>query len=309
MKLPETMRTELLKPVKERAWRLPAIANFILGGAGAGLYILDSLRLLFSAESAPVMHSGPIGLASAVMVGLGFFAVSLESGRPWRAMYLLSNLRGSWMSVEILSGALFMAAAMLDYVFSLPALRVAAVCAALELIISHGFILYRARAMTAWNVPAIPFLFFSSALVLGGGVLLALGGLQPSLNDDNFLRVVLVCLIADIVVWGLYVRLPRDSHFRKATAYLRRPFAMFSVTGLGHLLPLILLAWLALTSAEPDDAGIRHLVVALTGFCMLAGGVAQKIVVILGANFNRGVMMGEARVPPLICERSHPGKS
>jgi DMSO reductase anchor subunit len=301
------MHAELLKPRKERAWGWPAVANFVLGGSGAGLYLIVSFTLFAGSESFSGLLPGPVDLLPAALVGLGFLAVSLESGRPWRGTYLLSNLRGSWMSIEILSGAIFIAAAALDHFFSLPALKVAAACAALELVISHGFIFYRARAMTAWNVPIIPSLFFSSAVVLGGGVFLVVSGLQRSMVDAGVFKVVLVCVTADAIAWGLYIWLPRTIHFRKATAYLRRPFPLFAVMGLGHLLPLILLTWLAATSGESADDGIRPLVIALAGFCMFAGGVAQKIVVVLGANFLRGVTMG-ARGDNLIREKSHIGK-
>ena len=301
------MHAELLKPRKERAWGWPAVANFVLGGSGAGLYLIVSFTLFAGPESFSRLLPGPVSLLPAALVGLGFFAVSLESGRPWRGTYLLSNLRNSWMSIEILSGAIFIAAAALDHFFSLPVLKVAAACAALELVISHGFIIYRARAMSAWNVPIIPFLFLSSGLVLGGGVLFTISSLQRSMIHAGVISAVLVCLIADFTAWGLYIWLPRNMHFRKATAYLRRPLPLFSVMGLGHLLPLILLTWLAATAGESADDGIRHLGIALAGFCMLAGGAAQKIVVLLGANFLRGVTMG-ARGDNLLREKSHIGK-
>jgi hypothetical protein len=157
-------------------------------------------------------------------------------------------------------------------------------------------------------VPVIPFLFFSSALVLGGGVLLGVSGLRQQMMPDVVLRVVLACLVADFAAWGLYIRLPRDIHIRKTTAYLRRPFPLFAVMGLGHLLPLILLTWLLVTAGESRGEGVAHGVAAATGFCMLAGGAAQKIVLILGANLLRGVTMGGPRGINLIREESHLGK-
>ncbi|NJD56942.1 MAG: hypothetical protein FIA94_11130 [Nitrospirae bacterium] len=268
-----------MKAEKGRAWGMPAAANFILGGAGAGLYLLISVRQLMGAGL-----SGTEGLLPAALVGLGFLSVSLESGRPWRGMYLLSNLRNSWMSIEVLSGSIFIAAVALDQFVPSPVLRATAACAAFELVMSHGFILYRARAMSAWNVAAIPFLFLSSGLVLGGGALFLLSGLQRSTLDTGILTVILVCLLADMTAWVLYVWYPRGKAFRSATAFLRRPLSLFVVTGLGHLVPLALLIWLAATAGGSADTGIRHLGISLTGFCMLAGGAAQKMELILGAS-------------------------
>lgn len=289
------MHTEFLKPRKERAWGWPAVANFVLGGTGAGLYLVVSFTLFAGPESSSRLLPGPVGLLPAALVGLGFFAVSLESGRPWRGMYLLSNLRNSWMSIEILSGAIFIAAAALDHFFSSPALRVAAACAALELIISHGFILFRARGMSAWNVPIIPFLFLSSGLVLGGGVLFTISGLQRSMIDADVINAVRICLIADFTAWGLYIWLPRDMHFRKATVSLRKPLPLFIVMALGQILPLIILTGLMIAAGESGGEGARYGVVAATGLAMLIGGAGQKTILLLGANLFRGITMGGPR--------------
>jgi DMSO reductase anchor subunit len=228
------------------------------------------------------------------MVGLGFLAVSFESGRPWRGMYLLGNLRGSWMSIEILSGAIFIAAAALDHFFSSPALKVAAACAALELVISHGFILYRARAMSAWNVPLIPLLFLSSALAAGGGLLLIMGALLHVI-DGSGLIIVLTCLITDMIVWAVYVAGSRDIQFRKATDILRRSPFLVLVMGLGHLLPLSMLAALMLITDVSDGTGIRGNIVLLSGLCIIAGGVIQKIGIIKGVDYLRPILLGREK--------------
>jgi len=141
----------------------------------------------------------------------------------------------------------------------------------------------------------MPFQFLTSGLVLGGGVLFMLCGLQRSALDTGILTVILVCLLADIAVWMLYVWLPRGAAFRSATAFLRRPISLASVMGLGHLLPACLLIALILTGGVHLNAEVSHLIIALAGLCMLAGGAAQKIVLILGANLFRSITMGEPR--------------
>jgi hypothetical protein len=65
--------------------------------------------------------------------------------------------------------------------------------------------------------------------------------------------------------------------------------------GLGHLLPACLLIALILTGGVHLNAEVSHLIIALAGLCMLAGGAAQKIVLILGANLFRSITMGEPR--------------
>ena len=161
------MSVELVRLKKERVWRWPAVANFLLGGTGAGFYLLSSVHQLWQAGS----HPGAAGIVSPLLVSLGFLSLTLEAGRPLRGVYLLSNLRNSWMSIEVLSGGLFVFSALADRLLPGFILHAVAACAAMGLIVSHGFIFYRSRAMTAWNLPVMPLIFFSSALVLGGGLL------------------------------------------------------------------------------------------------------------------------------------------
>ena len=46
--------------------------------------------------------------------------------------------------------------------------------AAVVFVISQAYIIYRARGVTAWNVPIIPFVFTTSSFVTGGGILLSM---------------------------------------------------------------------------------------------------------------------------------------
>ena len=283
------MHMELLQPRKERAWGWPAVANFIFAGSGAGFYLLFSFLMFIDADAPSGVIAGAAGLLSPALVLLGFLAVSLEAGKPLRGRYMLYNLGSSWMSTEILAGSLFIFSAIIGRFFPATILQVTAACAALGLIISHGFILYRARAMTAWNVRAIPLLFISSALALGGGILFIMSGLlQARLGRISFTSV-LICLLVDMIAWASYVWGSQDIPVRKATDFLRRPLTLSFVTGLGHLVPSCLLIALMITLGASESSWIRRLLVTLTGCCILAGGAIQKIVIILGANFMRGI--------------------
>jgi DMSO reductase anchor subunit len=230
-----------------------------------------------------------------VLVCLGFLALTLEAGRPLKGVYLLSNLRSSWISVEVLTGSLFISTAMLDWFSPSPILHIAAFFAALGLIVSHGFIFYRSRAITAWNVPIIPMLFLTSAFVLGGGLLLVLSALQQTIVQQSTFIVVVVCLIADMLAWAMYVLRSRDANFKKTTGFMRRPVSLFLVIGLGHLFPFVTVAGLMMFMGAPSATALSVILIALTGLCMIAGGVSQKIAIILGANFLRGMVMGQSK--------------
>ena len=282
------MSVGLIRPKKERVWGWPAVANFLLGGTGAGFYLLSTVHQLWHTGPQP----GAAGMVSPLLVSLGFLSLTLEAGRPLRGVYLLSNLRNSWMSVEVLAGGLFIFAAFADWLFPRTVLHVTAACASMGLIVSHGFIFYRSRAMTAWNLPVIPLLFLSSALVLGGGLLF----MGSALSDDTLAYytqvIVLACLVADAAVWAGYLLGSHEKNFVKATGLLRRPLAVFLVSGVGHLLPLVMVTVLMMTTDAAAETAVRPFTMALAGLCMLIGGVSQKVILVLGANYLRGMEMG-----------------
>jgi len=277
-----------MEPKKQRVWGLPAVANFILGGAGAGLYLLSSLRLLTRAGS------GPEGPLAAALVSLGFLALTHEAGRPLRGIYLLSNLRSSWISIELFAGVLFMSAAILDWLFPLTVMRLLAVCGALLFIMSQGFVVYRARAITAWNVPMIPLLFLLSALAMGGGLLLLLSAIGHMPLEKGILTVLLIVLISDMAAWVLYLKRSHNTNFRKATEFLRRPLPGFLVIGVGAVFPLLMLIGLMVAGLS-GGSGVQIILSAMTGLAILAGGVSQKIGIMLGAGYLREMLMGLSR--------------
>jgi len=285
--------TELMQPKRQSVWGFPAVANFILGGTGAGFYLLFSVYEL-QAGPLPGPQSGGAEILSPLLVCLGFLALTLEVGRPFRGVYLLSNLRRSWVSIEVLAGALFISFSIFNWLSPSPILHISASCAAIVFAVSQGFIVYRARAINAWNVPVIPFLFFSSALVMGGGLLLIVGGLQRSMIEGYAFMTIMISLMANIAAWGLYVWVPWDIQFLKITIFLRRPLSIFFVMGLGQILPFVMMG-LTMLAEESMSAVAGYSVAVMAGLFILAGGASQKAVLIFGANSLRGVRMGVAR--------------
>ena len=146
---------------RQEAWHWPAVINFTLGGAGAGLYIVASI----------VGNPTHRGLA-AMLVVAGFAVVALEAGRPLRAHHLWRNLRQSWMSREVLAAMIFISVSLLDSYRPSAVLATVSAASATALLLCHGFILYRARALPAWNVPIMPVLFITSGLAAGAGAAL-----------------------------------------------------------------------------------------------------------------------------------------
>jgi len=84
-------------PWVQRHWDLRAAANFVAGGAGAGLVVVSVL------SGARGMPAAVALLAGSALVGVGLLAVWLEIGRPLRALNVFLNPRTSWMSREAIA--------------------------------------------------------------------------------------------------------------------------------------------------------------------------------------------------------------
>jgi len=286
------MKTELIRTKRERAWGWPAVINFTLGGAGAGLYLLSFVYDLLQTSPNTEALRNASNILSPILISIGFFAVSLESGQPSRSIYILSNLKSSWISIELMAGILFIITALADLFFHSAVLHMTATASALGIILSQGFVIFHSRAITAWNLPIMPFLFFTSALAMGGGMLVFISFFLRSIAEVSVFRIMTACLIADITAWALYIAAPRDIQFKNATAFLRRPLSIFLVSGLGQLIPLMMLFWLMMSTGKSHSPGLVQIITAFTGLCIIAGGVCQKVLVILRANFLRDIVMG-----------------
>jgi phenylacetyl-CoA:acceptor oxidoreductase subunit 2 len=281
---------ELIRPTKQEVWGWPGVVNFILGGMAAGFYLLSSLVTILQSGTLGVSQPMGFKLWAPVLTSLGFLALTIEAGWPLRGRYLFRHLRRSWMSRETLAAAIFVPAAVLDWLFPHPALWVLAAAAAMGLMISHGFIVYRVRAVTAWNVPPMPLLFLTSGFATGGGLVLlaALGKLTLGVGTAVLGR---VCVVLNLAVWLLYLRWSRDAAFREATEALRRPSSLIFTVGIGHLLPVLLLLLLLVAPGVGVRVELEHVVAALAGLAMIAGGMSQKAGIILKAGYLRGIML------------------
>ncbi|MBC7249104.1 MAG: dimethyl sulfoxide reductase anchor subunit [Anaerolineae bacterium] len=275
---------ELIRPAKQKVWGWPGVANFALGGAGAGSYLLAELAAALLQGGGDPARLMVFRLVGPILVGLGFLVLAVETDHPLRGRYLLRHLHRSWMSRESLAGLIFTLTAFLSWLFPHQVLEGMAAVAALGLLISHGFILYRAVAVAAWNVPLMPALFVTSGLAMGGGLLLLITSNGP---DFGLAAMVLASVVSDLAAWFLYLYGPRSASFRQATSGLRRPAMLFFTVGVGHLLPATLLT-LSLTGLWGKE---RYLGNMVAGFCALAGGVGQKTGITLKAGYLRSIRM------------------
>lgn len=283
---------EFIKSSRQNTWGWPAIANFILGGTGAGLY-LNLYGIRFSGfECPPGFDSGILFCLSPLMMGLGFLAVALEAGRPWRARFSVLKVRRSWMSREALAAAGFWVAMILAYLEGHAFWWHFAAVAGLAFAMSQGFMVYRARGIPAWNHPAIPCLFITSAFATGAGLMLAiLGARSTPLAHQLPIIVALSAGVFEALLWVLYVWGSKDPEFRRATASLRSRGAMIFHLGLLRILPIGILAVVGFQNhrlAGPHPIGLAA---ATAGWLALSAGATQKVAIIRQSGFFRPITL------------------
>ncbi|RMF90417.1 MAG: hypothetical protein D6736_06770 [Nitrospinota bacterium] len=273
---------ELVPPMQQQVWGWPAVLNFVWGGMGTGVYLLGLLMTVLG-----MGQPAGLKLLAPVLVSLGFLAVTMEAGRPLRAPHLLRHLGRSWMSREALAGLLFLPLAFLDWLFPSPVFQVPAAIAAAGLMLSQGYILYRARAVTAWNVPLMPLLFVTMSLTAGIGLMLMLTPLWG--GGSRLVLWGVIGVVLNLVLWLSYLYRSADTPFQKAIGALRQPHHLFLTVGVGYLLPLLLfLAW-GVSSSLNIGVTLQPLIVVIAGLAILVGGLWQKQGIIRQAGYLRGV--------------------
>jgi DMSO reductase anchor subunit len=280
----EARPVTLLPARPQRLWGWPAVVNFSAGGLGAGLYVVSALAA--GAEGTPGLRVAAwLGPA---LVAVGFAAVAVEAGRPWRGPRVLVRLGSSWMSRELALGGLFGGLALAEFVWPSAGQRLLALLAALGFAAAQGLILRRARAVAAWAVGIMPLLFLVSALLSGAALsaLVAVGlGLPPS---RALLGGLMTLLVVGAVAWLAYLGWSDDPAFAQAVQPLRTGRGATLLVGVGYLAPFglvaLALAWPALAAGAA----------ALAATLVLAGQVRTKSALILEAGLLRPVTLPQA---------------
>ncbi len=273
----------MLVDQKQNVWQLPAVLNLTLGGMGAGLYLL-TLVLNFPQNATwtqSLAQTAIIKLLGPVLVGIGLLALTVEAGHPLNSIYLLTNLRNSWMSREALAAGIFILAAGLDWLFPNPILRGVAALAGLVFIISQGMMVWRASGVFTWDVAIVPWFFLTCGLTTGGGLLLIVCTFFNWAAIAALPILVMLIAIANAVVWIVYLSTPSEE-FRHDIAAVRQVSHITLTLGIGHLLPIVLII-LALTMQLPQ-------VEPMAGLMLIFGGVMQKFAFALQARTMRSVI-------------------
>jgi DMSO reductase anchor subunit len=275
-----------IPPQPQRLWGRPVVANFALGGLGAGLYVAAAVAAVFG---------GPGYLWTAAWVGpalvlAGFLAVATEAGRPLRGPRGLLRVRSSWMSRELWLGALLTLLAATEFVAPGPAPRAVAALVAVALAFAQGAVLRSARAVTAWAVPLMPLLFVSSALASGAALLVGLAAVEGR-APARLAGGTLALLTCHLMVWWVFITWSREDAFVRAMRPLREGGPALLIVGLGYLGPTLALA---LAVALP----VLAVPLALLGAAgVVTGHVYMKAALVLRAGLLRPVTLAVRRTP------------
>lgn len=272
--LPGNGTLELVPPRQQTVWRWPAVVNFLFGGMAAGFF-LSSLIVEMTGLTVGFDWLAPL------LACLGFASLALEAGHPWRSLHLFRHLGRSWMSREALAGAFFIGLGLIDWFAPQPVLAWATAVSATFFLVSQGYMVYRARAVTAWNTPRVPVQFVTSGLAAGSGLALLLAP-----EGTFLLPFVLIWAVLDMVAWLFYLYAPHDEAFQEAIQPLQHPGSLLLTTGLGRLLPVILLGGTAVFSLNSST-----LIITIAALLLILGSTIQKAGLILQAGSLRGIQM------------------
>jgi DMSO reductase anchor subunit len=214
-------------------------------------------------------------------------AVAGEAGRPLRARFLLGNLRRSWMSRETLAAMVFVPFALLTAFIQSPFASGVAAVAAVIFILSQGFILYRSRAVAAWNTPMLPVLFVTSALVSGSGLLLAFPHrMAGAISNAAVLMVTVILSSADLLIWTFYLYWPASDGFQATTQSLRSGRSMLWSIGVGRVWPTLIVM---LPLVIPDTLMTSGWSLTIAGLALFVGSWTQKSGIIRGCGYLRPI--------------------
>lgn len=259
-------------------WDARAAANFVCGGAGAGLVFVTTVCVPERPE-APALLALGLGLVAA-----GLFAVWLELGRPLRAANVLLHLKGSWMSREALVAIVLFGlglAVLLQQAWA----AIPAAVAALAFLYCQARILSGALAIPAWREPLTLPLLGVTGLAEGVGLFWMLGAWS---EPPSWVAVPLAGLL--FVRWVLWRGWRRRLESNPAALPALRAMETQGqwLQWFGTAVPIVL----AVTGASGfAPAAMSAALLATSGALATFTGGAFKFHLITRAGFHHGIVL------------------
>ena len=264
-------------PSRQRNWDARAAANFVCGGAGAGLIVFAVLA------GVPGIARAVTLLAGLALIGTGLLCVWHELGRPLRALHVFFHPHTSWMTREAyVAAALFpcgvaAAAGVAGFPWVAAAL-------ALAFVVCQGHMLQAARGIPAWRHALVAPLLVTTGLAEGAGLwLVAAAWLRA--GTQSLLTVFGALVLLRIVIWLAYRRAIATQAPRAHAALATTSRALQLA---GTLLPLVAVASIATGVA----GGVATFAVAAAaGLAAAITGAHLKFTLVTRAGFTQGVAL------------------
>jgi DMSO reductase anchor subunit len=235
---------------RQQVWGWPAVLNFTVACSGAGLWLFQLAADNWLQGRILLGGTGWERWAGPFLLAAGMAPLAFEAGKPSRAWRAMTNLRHSWMSRESLAAAVFLAASVLGLTQSRSEWLWLAGLAAVAFIVSQGCIIWRCKAVPAWNTAPVVWFFVTSALLSGSaiGLLLAVWG-GPAGEQVRIGGVLtLGWLLLDLGAWARYLQRQSGPALQDHISWLRG--RTWLIVGIARIMPAaILLAWLVVGPA------------------------------------------------------------
>jgi phenylacetyl-CoA:acceptor oxidoreductase 26-kDa subunit len=262
-------------PVHQKSWDARAAANFVCGGAGAGMIVFTAL----SGEHGQALTV--LMLAGSALVGAGLLCVWHEIGRPLRALHVFFHPRTSWMSREAFVATLLMPAAIFAAA-RVPGFAWIAAALALAFVGCQARMLQASRGIPAWRTPVVVPLLVASGLAEGAGLFL-LASPWLRVGSQSLLALFGAFVLLRMGVWLAY---------RRAVDSVAVPPALAALDGTGRVLQLagtlLPVASIALIATGWPGGSTTLAVAAVAGLLAVAAGAHMKHTLIVHAGFTQG---------------------
>ncbi|MGZ8390569.1 MAG: hypothetical protein ACXWVL_08270, partial [Rhodoplanes sp.] len=271
------VRTRGVEPWHQQHWNWKAAANFLCGGAGAGLFAFVALAGL---GDAPVLAGGLTALA---VVAFGLFLLLFKIGQPFRFSYVLRQPQRSWMSREAWVAGAFFPVALAAIWFENGVALILAALLGFAFMVCQAMMFYASKGIPAWRQQTLVPLLVATGFAEGSGLFLLVAAFVPGLQLFALpVAAALVMLVpARYLAWRFYVGELEHEGAPTQTHAVYRAFApWFLIVGLA--VPLWLVApGFILPPFTP-------ILFALAGFTALIAGWAFKLILVTRAGFNQG---------------------
>ena len=269
-------------PSPQHSWDARAAANFVCGGAGAGLIVFAALA------GAPELTRAVTLLAGLALIGAGLLCVWHELGRPLRALLVFFHPHTSWRTREAYAAALLFPVGVAAAAAGIAGLTYMAAALAFAFVFCQGRMLQAARGIPAWRHALVSPLLVTTGLAEGAGLWLVAAAFLRA-GTQSLLTLFGALVLLRIVIWLAYRRAIAAERPR---AHLALDMTSRVLQVAGTLVPLV---GIALVAIGLVSGTATFVVAAIAGLAAAASGAHMKYTLVTKAGFTQGAVL--ARLP------------